>query len=124
MPPSNASRPLSDKASELLVQLWYQVQINDRRLTRVRLRKIAQQLSSEALEAGLRSEELIIAIKESWKAREVMARVRNPQRMQGVIDEFISLCITEYYPERDDAEESRGRRDRRRATPTRHRKGQ
>jgi len=77
----------------------------------------------EALEAGLRSEELIIAIKESWRAREVMPRARNPERMQGVIDEFISLCITEYYPERDDPKESRDRRDRRRASPARHIRG-
>src|SRR5215510_13116984 len=115
MPPSDDSRPLSDKSSELLVQLWYQVQINDRRLTRVQLRKIAQQLSSDALETGLRSEELIIAIKESWKSREVIPRSRNPARMQVVIDEFISLCISEYYPEPDDPEESRGRWGRQRA---------
>jgi hypothetical protein len=117
MPPSDESTPLSDKASELLLQLWYQVQSNDRRLTRVQLRKLAQQLSSDALEAGLRSEELIIAIKESWKSREVVTRARNPERMQGVIDEFISLCITEYYPKGDDPDESRGGWDRHRTSP-------
>ena len=118
MPPSGESRPLSNSASELLVQLWNQIQLNDGRLTQVRLRKIAQRLSSDALETGLRSEELIIAIKESWKSREVMTDARNPQRMQGVIDQFISLCITEYYPERDDPKESQRGRDRRRASPT------
>jgi len=84
-----------------LVQLWCQIQIDEPQLTRVRLRKIAQQVSRDAREAGLRSEELIVAVKESWQSREGMTHTRDPQRLQQALADFISLCIAEFYLRRN-----------------------
>jgi len=118
--PSNGeSKQLPRKANELLVQLWHQIQTDERQLTQVRLRRIAQQVSLDACEAGLRSEELIIAVKESWRAREGITHVPDPQRSQVILADFISLCITEYYPKGDDTVPSRASDDRRRGSAIR-----
>lgn len=97
IPPRGDSNQLTSKASELLVQLWQQIEASDRQLTRVSLRKIAQQVTFDARKTGWRPEELVLAVKGSWKLHDGIGRARDPRRSQATVAEFISLCITEFY---------------------------
>ena len=98
IPPSgNSKQQLPHQASELLVQLWNRIQADGRQVTRVSLRKIAQQVTFGARKAGFRSEQLVLAVKESWKSRDGIDPARDPRRSQGIVAEFISLCIAEFY---------------------------
>jgi len=126
-PPSgNSKQQLSDKASALLVQLWQRIQVDERRVTRVSLRKIAQQVSFDARKAGLRSEELIVAVKESWKSRDGINPAHDPRSSHGTVAEFISLCIAEFYgwSESDPAPESEENRHAPNAKPTKRNRDQ
>ena len=90
-------RALSPETNEFLAQLWRQLDIDAREVSRARLRATAQHVSVDAYETGLFPEDVIIAVRESWNTREGRRPTREPQRTQAAIAELISFCIVEFY---------------------------
>ena len=102
MTESGDSRPLPRRANDLLAHLWLQIPADERLVNHDHLRSVARQVSQIARAAGLRPEELIIGVKESWIAREELRRPTKRQRAYGVLADLISLCIDEFYLARYD----------------------
>lgn len=103
---------LPPEANQLLAELWGEIQRKDREVSQERLRAVARQVSRCAIETGMRSEELIIAVKESWMAPGGLGEPRERLRLQGVFADTISLCIDEFYRALRDFEPGRGAHER------------
>jgi hypothetical protein len=96
-PERNGSSALSSDANELLDELWrYAHASHERDISRELLRTVARHVSLDAHRLGLRSEELIISLKQSWRVDE-RRRAGERQRLQWVLSEMISTCIEEFY---------------------------
>lgn len=68
--------------------------------SRRHLRDVAKRVSSDARAMGLRSEELVVAIKESWASHFDDAHpARGAKHLQPVVTELITACIEEFYRE-------------------------
>lgn len=66
--------------------------------SRRHLREVAKRVSSDARAVGLRSEELVVAIKESWASHLDQAHpTRGVKHLQPVVTELITACIEEFY---------------------------
>ena len=103
---------LPPEAIQLLEELWGEIQSKNREVSRERLRAVARQVSLCAVETGLRSEELIIAVKESWNAPGGPAEPPERLRLQSVFADTISLCIDEFYRALREFDVRRGAPDR------------
>ena len=116
----NQQASLPPEANELLRELWGEIHGEERQVSRERLRAVARQVSLCAMEKGLRPEELIIAVKESWMSPDGLTEPRERMRLQWVLADTISLCIDEFYLALRDTESRRGVPDRwRRSGPNR-----
>ena len=60
------------------------------------LRRTIQELCVDAQLAGLRSEELIVLFKATWRARPELGTVTRGE-LSPVLDRVITMCIEEYY---------------------------
>lgn len=60
------------------------------------LRDTIQALCTDAQRAGLRSEELIVLFKTTWRSRPELATVTRGE-LNPVLDRVITMCIEEYY---------------------------
>jgi hypothetical protein len=97
MPFDRPDSPLPSRdANDALAELWRQLQLDDRVVSSDELKAVARRVSAAARTAGWRPEELIVAVKQSWQARE-----HNPpsgtHRLHELLNEVISLCIDEFY---------------------------
>lgn len=67
-------------------------------VSRGHLRDVAKRVSAEARAAGLRSEELVVAIKESCAAHyDDVHPTRGHKHLQPLVSELITVCIEEFY---------------------------
>ena len=67
-------------------------------VSRRRLRDVAKRLSADARAAGLRSEELVVAIKESCAAHhDDVDPSRGHKHLKPLVSELITVCIEEFY---------------------------
>src|SRR5262249_14033048 len=91
---SNTARLPSDSGG-LLADLWRSVRVSAALdISHDLLRPVARQVSLAAHEAGLRAEQLIVAVKASWIEHNGSFESR---RRQWVLSEMISLCIEAFY---------------------------
>ena len=91
------SKALSDHTRELLTHLWRLFHSDERQVSEVRLRNIARQVGLDAHELDMRPADLIMAVNESWGARDRPGHERNPQRSEQMVNELISQCLVEFY---------------------------
>ena len=69
-------------------------------VSRRHLRDVAMRVSADARAAGLRSEELVVAIKESWAAHhDEVHPTSDRKQIQPIVTELITVCIEEFYRE-------------------------
>jgi hypothetical protein len=87
---------LADVGSGALVQLWRQAQFDKRPISREALHTIARPVSWAAFDAGLSSEELILAVTESWLAMTARGPRADP-RLAGLFARLLSLCVEEFH---------------------------
>jgi hypothetical protein len=95
--PRLGSLPQSPQSE--LTTLWREaLETYPGEVTRRHLRDVARRVSADARAAGLRPEQLVVAIKESWAAHHDDAHP-NPGRklLQPMVTELISDCIEEFY---------------------------
>jgi hypothetical protein len=99
---SDAQIILPFDATELLAKLWRRIRVDSRQTEPERLRDVARQISLMAHEAGMRPEELIIAVKGRWTACGTPRGSGERQRLDSALADLISLCIDEFYLTRSD----------------------
>jgi len=67
-------------------------------VTRRHLCDVAKRVSADARAAGLRPEEMVVAIKESWAAHhDDLHPTRGRKLLQPMVTELITVCIEEFY---------------------------
>lgn len=93
------SRGLPTAASDALDALWTELLASrTATVSRTRLREAARRVSDGAHDAQLRPEQLIIAIKDSWSARQLSVFEMKQRRLiESVVTDMISICIREFY---------------------------
>ena len=88
---------LPQRASDTLVMLWDDIRADDGAITLERLQTVARHVTWAARAAGVRSEELIIALKASWSSAHGVRRASERNRLEWIITELVSLSIEEFY---------------------------
>jgi hypothetical protein len=60
------------------------------------LRNAMRALCADARRQGLRPEELIVLLKETWRTRPEL-RTMPPEEAGSLMDQVVTMCIQEYY---------------------------
>ena len=99
--PSSPVERLPDTPQTELTSLWrHALSSYPNGVPRGELRDVAKRVSADARAAGLRSEELVVAIKASWAAHHDDAHpARGRKLLQPLVSELITVCIEEFYRE-------------------------
>ncbi len=84
--------------------------LGNERVEDARLRRAAAAACEDARTAGLRVEQMLVAIKEDWAAHPEVCRLPHGRTRSDVTNRFITLCIRQYYadtaPHRDTGQDS------------------
>ncbi len=71
--------------------------LGNERVEDTRLRRAAAAACEDARAAGLRVEQMLVAIKEDWAAHPEVCRLPHGRARSEVTSRFITLCIRQYY---------------------------
>lgn len=97
-PSAPGAPPLPREATDALVRLWTRTFADDAPPPSCEeLREPAHAVATAGRAAGLRAEQLLVAIKESWARRSHVVDAQGRERVQWVLDQTISLAISAYY---------------------------
>ncbi|MGH7650069.1 MAG: hypothetical protein ACREND_18335 [Gemmatimonadaceae bacterium] len=93
-----SARTLPDGAETLLTGLWSRLLASDARpLTRPELSAFAQPVCAIARADGLLPEELIVAVKNSWKLRHEPCLPGDRPRLDRILTDVVSALIDGFY---------------------------
>lgn len=93
--PSVTSAPSVD---ELLDRLW--IALTYRRgetIPREQLRELVSIVSREARRCGMLPEQLVVAVKDSWKRHPKLRDAYSRHEALGTLADVVALCISEFF---------------------------
>lgn len=70
---------------------------------REQLRELASMVSREARTRALRPEQLVVAVKESWRRHPKLRDAYSRHEALGTLADVVALCISEFFRTGDEA---------------------